>query len=41
MFSNYLDDRNMMAQSIVHFGHFWLSTEAKTDVLQNNIKVID
>ena len=24
--SSHLDDRNMMEKSIMHFGHFWVST---------------
>jgi hypothetical protein len=27
-FSDCLDDRNMMAETIIHFDHFWLSTYA-------------
>ena len=27
MFADRLDDRNIMAESIICFGHFWLSTE--------------
>jgi hypothetical protein len=34
MFSDRLDDRNRMAESIKHFGHFWLST-----TMQNSIAV--
>ena len=30
MFSDHLDNRNMMMESIISFDHFWLSTPSST-----------